>query len=550
MSFVSYLSPQPEEATLPPSFPNPFNSTPHPVAIFAARQLQKQLSQYPGWKHDFFVRDAGKMFGVLLVRDSVGHIGFLSAFSGMLAGEWEWPGFVPPVFNLLQREEILSAGEQAFTATAVQIQNLRESTQYADLQTRLAYFEAQREDEREVLREYHRLNREGRQLQRKAGPGGQESQQQLDTRLSFESQQDRRERQQLREKWTAVLEPIKESLRVIDEKISALQAEQSASIEESRLRLLDTYQIYNFRNEQRSIVDLFDDVRVPEGTGDCAGPKLLHAAQQMNLVPLALAEFWWGASPSDEIRHHGQFYPPCRGRCFPVLPLMLRGLNVESAPVVQVYNHGELSIVYEDNEILVVNKPAGFLSVPGKEVTDSVLTRLQDRFPDASGPILLHRLDMSTSGLLLAAKNADMHKALQKQFVQRQIEKRYVAILEGVLPEDKGLIELPLRVDLNDRPRQIVCFQHGKYTITHWEVIERNKNSTRVYFYPRTGRTHQLRVHAAHRDGLNAPIVGDELYGRQTGDKVGPRLMLHAQRLCFVHPGTGRQMAIEVPVPF
>ncbi|MDH5218087.1 MAG: RluA family pseudouridine synthase, partial [Gammaproteobacteria bacterium] len=391
---------------------------------------------------------------------------------------------------------------------------------------------------------------ERRQLQRKTGPQGQESQQQFVARLSFESQQDKRERQQFNEKWIAVVEPLRESLRLIDENISTLMAVRSASVEETRRRILDTYQIHNFSGERCSIVDLFDDGRVPEGAGDCVAPKLLYASQRLDLTPLALAEFWWGASPSDEIRHHGQFYPACRGRCYPILPFMLKGLDVESTSVVQVFNSDELPVVYEDDEILVVNKPHGLLSVPGKEIRDSVLTRLQDRFPDATGPLLLHRLDMSTSGLLLAAKNTDMHKALQKQFVQRQIEKRYVAILEGSLPDDKGVIELPLRVDLNDRPRQLVCFQHGKSAITRWEVIERNKNNTRVYFYPHTGRTHQLRMHAAHQDGLNTPIVGDNLYGRKASDKSVSRLMLHAERLCFVHPATGRWIEVEAPVPF
>ncbi|MDH5219341.1 MAG: pseudouridine synthase, partial [Gammaproteobacteria bacterium] len=457
MSFVSYLSPQPEDATLPQSLPIPFASTPHPMAISAALQLQKQLPQYTDWQHDFFVRGGGKMFGVLLVRDGDGRIAFLSAYTGAIADRWDWPGFVLPVFNLPQREEVVNTGEQALAVTARQIQNLREDTEYSDLQTRLGCLDIQREDELAALREHHRLNRERRQLQRKTGPQGQESQQQLDTRLSFESQQDKRERQQVNEKWAGVVGPVKESLRLIDEKISTLQATQSASFEEVRLRMLDTYRLHNFMGEQRSIVDLFDDGRVPEGAGDCVAPKLLHAAQQLNLVPLALAEFWWGASPSDEIRHHGQFYPACRGRCFPILPFMLRGLNVEPAPVVQACNRDELAIVYEDDEILVVNKPAGLLSVPGKEIRDSVLIRLQERLPDATGPILLHRLDMSTSGLLLAAKNAEMHKALQKQFVQRQIEKRYVAILAATLPKDKGMVELPLRVDLHDRPRQLVC---------------------------------------------------------------------------------------------
>ena len=282
---------------------------------------------------------------------------------------------------------------------------------------------------------------------------------------------------------------------------------------------------------------------------DCAGVKLLHYALQQGLRPVAMAEFWWGAPPREGVRHHGQVYPACRGRCQPILPFMLRGIAVEPEALPGAPQHGPAlrPTLYEDEDLLVVNKPCGLLSVPGKAVQDSVLTRLRQRYPRSSGPLLVHRLDLATSGLLLAAKNAETHKALQQQFERRQVEKRYLAVLSKRLPEgeDSGSIELPLRVDLDDRPRQVVCPTYGRPAKTHWQVIAREAATTRVYFYPLTGRTHQLRMHAAHRDGLDAPIAGDALYANG-----GERLLLHAERICFTHPRTGERIEVEAPAPF
>jgi tRNA pseudouridine32 synthase/23S rRNA pseudouridine746 synthase len=152
---------------------------------------------------------------------------------------------------------------------------------------------------------------------------------------------------------------------------------------------------------------------------------------------------------------------------------------------------------------------------------------------------------MSTSGIMLIAKSTEVYKKLQQQFIKRSIKKRYVAMLDGVLPGEKGEINLPLRVDLDNRPNQLVCYEYGKKAITLWEIIERTATQTRVYFYPITGRTHQLRVHAAHQLGLNTPIVGDDLYGTKAH-----RLHLHAESITFIHPISKETLTIHCHAPF
>ena len=324
--------------------------------------------------------------------------------------------------------------------------------------------------------------------------------------------------------------------------------------------------LLNAKGEQQDIHQIFETYAhrlPPAGTGECAAPKLLQHAYRNGLQPLAMAEFWWGNSPKGEIRRHGHYYPSCRHKCEPLLAFMLQGLDVEPNPLLQsVTDANLLQTVYEDEYLLVVNKPAGMLSVPGKTGQASVLTMLQERYPDATGPLLVHRLDMATSGLLLAAKDKDTHALLQQQFENRTVKKRYMALLEGtpqVAP--KGFIRLPLRPDFDNRPLQMVDFEYGKPAVTRYEIINppyeggqgdvqppRNNTSqpkTLIALYPETGRTHQLRVHCAHPDGLNCPIVGDPLYGQPA-----ERLYLHAETLQFVHPHTQERVKISAKAPF
>ena len=332
--------------------------------------------------------------------------------------------------------------------------------------------------------------------------------------------------------------------------IEALKEERKQRSIALQQWIFEQFRLRNARGEEQDIYSIFTQTahrNPPAGTGECAAPKLLQYAYLNNLQPLAMAEFWWGNSPKGEIRRHGHYYPACRHKCEPILNFMLQGLQVEPNPLLTSNTDAtQLETVYEDDYLLVVNKPAGMLSVPGKTGQASVLTLLQERYPDVTGPILVHRLDMATSGLLLAAKDKDTHALLQKQFEGRTVKKRYIALLEGIpQAEPKGFIRLPLRPDFDNRPLQMVCYEYGKPAVTRYEIMDTENNYTRIAFYPETGRTHQLRVHAAHPEGLNCPIVGDPLYG-QPAD----RLYLHAERLEFRHPVTGQRLQIQKEAPF
>jgi tRNA pseudouridine32 synthase/23S rRNA pseudouridine746 synthase len=312
------------------------------------------------------------------------------------------------------------------------------------------------------------------------------------------------------------------------------------------IRIHDSYVIPSARGERRPLRALFAPGEPPSGAGDCAGPRLLAHAYRLGATPLALAEFWWGAPPATGGRRAGQFYPSCRGKCGPLLAFMLDGLACAAAPVfgAAAIPADEPRVVYEDPWLVVVDKPCGLLSVPGRDdrLQDSVVTRLRARWPAATA---VHRLDLDASGLLVAARDPVTHAALQRAFARREVDKRYVAWLDGLVAGDRGTVALALRVDLDDRPRQIVDPEHGKPAITDWQVVECAGARTRVHLVPRTGRSHQLRVHAAHPLGLGAPIVGDRLYGR-----AAERLALHAEALEFVHPHTGQRLRLERPAPF
>ncbi len=315
----------------------------------------------------------------------------------------------------------------------------------------------------------------------------------------------------------------------------------------------NTYFFTNALGEVRALRDLFAPKEPPGGAGDCAAPKLLAQAYAAGLRPLALAEFWWGAPPRTGDRRAGSFYPACQGKCPPILAHMLHGLPADPPPVfgAAAIAESEPRVVYEDEYLLVVNKPCGLLSVPGRSglLRDSVSTRLRARYPDATGQLVVHRLDLDTSGLLLAAKRATTFSALQRLFSLREISKRYVAWLDGEVAGDEGVIDFPMRMDIDDRPRQIHDPVHGKAAVTGWQVLARADGRTKVAFTPYTGRTHQLRVHASNPRGLDAPIVGDRLYGRSAPEH-GERLLLHAESLAFTHPDTGAELTLTSPVPF
>lgn len=355
------------------------------------------------------------------------------------------------------------------------------------------------------------------------------------------------------------MEELETETRHFETEIEQLKTERKERSAALQRKLFGQFRMLNARGEVKDLYTIFEQTvqKVPPaGAGECALPKLLQYAYLHQLKPLAMAEFWWGDSPKNEIRHHGYYYPSCKGKCEPILQHMLQGLEVDENPLLNsIHEDEELEIVYEDEWLVVVNKPTGMLSVPGKEEDrDSVYHRLKKKYPDATGPMIVHRLDMATSGLLLVAKTKEVHQHLQAQFASRSIKKRYVAVLDGATatvektalpPGRTGRIELPLCLNPLDRPRQIVSREHGKEAITEYRIISESEKHIRIAFYPLTGRTHQLRVHAAHPEGLGCPILGDELYG-----KKADRLYLHAEYIEFRHPISGKILRIQKEADF
>jgi tRNA pseudouridine32 synthase / 23S rRNA pseudouridine746 synthase len=373
----------------------------------------------------------------------------------------------------------------------------------------------------------------------------------LNSTLDQQSIKDKLELRDLSQTWSIKLSTAQQRLGLLTKPLQALKAQRKAASANLQQKLFKQYRFLNILGQEQNLQDIFSQTALhtpPAGAGECAAPKLLHYAFKHQLKPIAMAEFWWGASPKSEIRQHKNVYPACLGKCQPILTHMLKGMAVDDNPMLVNPAVGKtLEIVYQDDVMVVVNKPADFLSVPGKDIHDSVYSRIQRQFPQAYGALIVHRLDMATSGLLVLALNPLAHKHLQAQFIQRSVKKTYVAMLEGLLSEDEGIIELPLRGDYYDRPRQLVCKEHGKPAETRWHLVERNHHTqqSKVILHPYTGRTHQLRVHCAHPMGLNMPIVGDDLYGTR-----GRRLHLHAYKLELIHPITLAAMQFEVTADF
>ena len=466
----------------PPMFNDPFDYEPHPLCTMAVEHVRAYIHQVEPWQADLA---AGKMLGVLVCQQQDGQLGFLAAYSGLLAGRNDWDYFVPPVFDAQQPDGHFKTTERAITA----------------------------------------INDEVRQL----------------SAITHD----------------ATPSPLSANAG----RLTALKCLRKQMSEDLQLWLFRQYRVLNARGEEKDLADLWceyhrsERVRQkfplpPGGTGDCCAPKLLQYAYQQGLQPLAIAEFWQGASPRGEIRHHGHYYPACRGKCKPVLQFMLEGLNVEHAkPAVSALP----TIIHEESTFVVISKPAGLLSVPGRTEQPSVESLLRERYPAAEGPMMVHRLDQDTSGLMVIALTLEAYRDLQQQFLQRTVKKRYVALLcppaqSNVLHlkhRPQGRIALPLRPDPLDRPRQVVDTGHGKPAITDYELLSADAPHPRIVLTPHTGRTHQLRMHCAHPDGLGCPILGDALYGQKAD-----RLYLHAEWLQFCHPVTGQQLQFSDPAPF
>ena len=541
---------------LPKRFTFPFYYEPHPLCLLASKELQSHLENQRDWYHNFGLgkeeeSSNGKMFGVLLVQNKEGEIGYLAAFSGKLAGANHHSKFVPPIFDMLTEEGFFNQGQIELSSIHEQVRtleknpNLLEAQQFLEAETEQSFNDI--EEQRALIR----ANRKVRKVERQEAEKGLslEEYQSLKELLSKVSIREKLQLETLKKQAKEKINKAQEKLDIYTSEIDYLKNKRKELSGSLQQQLFDQYHFLDIYGNKKSLCNIFSEtpqLTPPAAAGECAAPKLLQYAFENGLKPLAMAEFWWGESPKSAIRKHGQYYPACQGKCQPILGHMLQGMEVDENPLLNNPAEGKsIDIIYEDDELLVINKPAEFLSVPGKTIQDSVYQRMKMQFPKATGPLIVHRLDMSTSGLMLIAKTKDTHKNLQRQFIKRSIKKRYVALLDGLVKEDEGIIDLPLRLDIDDRPRQLVCYEHGKSARTKWEVIERKNNQTKIHFYPITGRTHQLRVHSAHSTGLNMSIIGDDLYGTKSN-----RLHLHAESVEFEHPISKEMMRFQVEAEF
>ena len=529
---------------LPERFTYPFCYTPHPLCILAAKEVQSYLTRQTAWKDEL---RQGKMFGVLIVQTEHGETGYLAAFSGILAGKNLHPFFVPPVYDLLQPQGFFKIEEENISSINRNIRQLENDKAYAALSAELAQTIQSAEDILATAKAQLKEAKTAREQRRKE----KELNAQEEAELIRESQFQKAEYKRLERSWKARITTLQTQTEDWERRISALKSERKTRSAALQQKLFEQFGMLNYRGEVKNLCEIFGQTvhkTPPAGAGECAAPKLLQQAYLHGWKPIAMAEFWWGDSPKTEIRHHGHYYPACKGKCEPILQHMLQGLQVEENPMLKRMQvpSKNLEIVYEDPWLSVINKPAGILSVPGKEDAVSVYSLMREQYPEADGPLTVHRLDMATSGLMLIAKSKRVHQNLQAQFKNRLVRKRYVALLEGIVPKDKGTVDLPLCLNPLDRPRQMVHTEHGKPAITDYQVLERlDGKRTRIAFYPRTGRTHQLRIHAAHPLGLHCPIIGDELYGEKAD-----RLYLHAEYLEFTHPITGETVRITKEAEF
>ena len=557
----------------PEKMNNPFDYEPHPLCIQICKELQTYLENKKEWREEI---DRGKMFGILIVEG-----GYLAAYSGQIGGRSDWDDFVPAVFDYLQPDGYFKTHEAEITRINESILRLEKDERMLKARTLIADLFAQRQQAIAGFQEKMKEKKAQRDLRRQQGNLSAEEEQAMTKESQFMKAELRRLKKSLAEKTT--LETEYEDYQNNISRLKQLRKQLSDALQQW---LFAQFRMLNAQGEEKDLLEIFRDTALedqpnlsllskraalkmvpPAGSGECCEPKLLQYAFRHHLKPLQMAMFWWGESPKEEIRHHLQFYPACNGKCKPILRWMLPEVNT-------MLNHASqpltLETLYEDRELAVICKPAGMLSVPGKEPgVTSVYSIMRGKYPEATGPLIVHRLDMATSGLMVIAKTEFAYHRLQEQFASHQIQKKYVAIVcakEGSI-QPEGILSLPLMPDYLDRPRQIVNHEQGKEAITEYKVLgnaeykvlgnaennalgnkesEGNNQHLRLALYPQTGRTHQLRVHCAHREGLNAPILGDPLYGCEKAS----RLYLHAESIRFTHPLSGKEIFIERKADF
>ena len=593
----------------PRQFTYPFCYDVDPLAEAASLELQRYIADADLMSTE---KGCGKMFGVLVVEydDESGALqrGFLAAYSGLLGGRNDWPYFVPPVFDAQQPDGHFKRTEREISAINREIAAIEHDAEYLQSVEQHEQTKKRLQAEVDAFKAEVDAAKVRRDARRKSGePLSEEEQAEMIRESQFMKAELRRRRK--------AMEQAESTLNTRHSTfLKSLQRKRKQMSDELQRWLFAAYRMLNAKGEERALTDIFREythAMPPAGAGDCCAPKLLQYAYLHHLRPVCMAEFWWGESPASEIRHHLHYYPACRSKCLPILTHMLKGLDVAPNPLAQKRHTAEPRVLYADEYIMVVDKPAGMLSVPGKaesvrsEASDSANISVEEYFANLQLPTnsqltteqftigeadnskfkiqnskflkAAHRLDMDTSGLLVLARTEQAYVELQRQFASRETVKRYEAVLSGVPTQNSKLktqnsstqpsgcleaISLPLIADINDRPRQRVDMEHGKPALTLYNIVEVravdantavayttkkvDKGRTLIHLYPKTGRTHQLRVHCAHPQGLACPILGDPLYGIERAD----RMYLHAAELTFRHPVTGEPMHFLSPSGF
>ena len=526
---------------LPPSrMNNPLNYTPHPLCVMAAEEVRRMVRENAVMSSE--TRKSGKMFGVLVVETPDGNTGYLAAYSGQIAGRSNWDGFVPAVFDYLQDGGYFKTCEAEITAINKQVRLMETSEERRRLLTHLDETIAKAASEEQAYKTLMHESKARRDSERAAGGVTPER----EAEMTRESQFQKAELRRMRRRNADTIAMAREACHRYDTSISLLKQKRRTMSDRLQEWLFHHFVMLNKDGDSRSLTDIFRtslSASPPAGAGECCEPRLLQYAFSHAMTPKCMAMFWIGASPEGEIRHEQTYYPACRSKCKPILEWMLGKDIVKDDTFITQHNGDNLTIIYQDSDIIVVDKPAGMLSVPGKNDAPSVLSLLQRKMEDNIFPV--HRLDMDTSGLMVFARNKEAQRNLQRQFETHSIVKRYIALLERKPDSEQGTISLPLSPDMADRPRQMVDYRHGKQALTLYRLSTSPSTPMRRQFLtvgdnlvelsPLTGRTHQLRVHCAHPDGLASPIVGDRLYGTTNH----PRLCLHAEYLEFRHPTTG-----------
>ena len=537
---------------------------PHPLCIQACREVQEMLARREDWQEEIA---RGKMFGVLIVENvktdtDVPKWGYLAAYSGQIGGRSDWEDFVPAVFDYLQPDGYFKTHEAEISRINQSISHLEKDERMKEARTLIRQLQEERKRTIAAYQEKMKEAKAKRDNRREAGNLSEAEEAEMIRESQFMKAELRRLKKSLSEK--TALETEFEDYQENILRLKQLRKQLSDALQQW---LFSQFRMLNQEGKSKDLLEIFRDEALkeypqaaiatsriaalkmvpPAGSGECCEPKLLQYAYQHGYKPLQMAMFWWGESPKEEIRHHLQFYPACNGKCKPILHWMLPASTFEPAAAnLSIYN--KVETLYEDREIAVIHKPEGLLSVPGKDAAQpSVYALMRRKYPEATGPLIVHRLDMATSGLMIIAKTEFAYHRLQKEFLNHRVQKKYIAIISEKDIPGKGIVSLPLLPDYLNRPRQIVNHEQGKEAITEYEILERIDGfHLRIALYPKTGRTHQLRVHCAHQEGLNAPILGDPLYGNEKA----ARLHLHAEEITFEHPLTGKKITIKRKADF